>query len=86
MCLSLHTRINAFLIVCWERENAIRYFYIEKNISFFQAKNMLYKKNLEFDPVPLALKMVRKISWKIRTFCLCFEMIHVFHLLAIAMQ
>lgn len=40
--------------------------------NFFQAKNMLYKKNFEFDTLPLALKRVRKISWKIRTSCLCF--------------
>lgn len=47
-------------------------FSYRKKKSFFQAKNMLYKRNFEFDPLPLALKMVRKISWKIRTSCLCF--------------
>lgn len=39
---------------------------------FFQARTVLYKKNLELDPLPLALKKVSKISWKSCTTCLCF--------------
>lgn len=81
MCLSLHIRRNASLTMCCERENIAS---IWKNRVFwwffwwfffsppFQARNILYKKNLELDLLPLALKRVRKISRKIRTVCLCF--------------